>query len=63
MVVRRRLGASRARVVAQIVTDGPALALAAAALGLVVAQTTGQLCLAQDELRSLGTPCPSRWIF
>jgi predicted permease len=40
MVVRHALGASRARVVAQIVTEGLVLALAAAALGLVVAQTT-----------------------
>ena len=38
MVVRHALGASRSRVVAQIVTEGLVLALAAAALGLVVAQ-------------------------
>lgn len=40
MVVRHALGASRARVVAQIVTESLVLALAAALLGLVVAQTT-----------------------
>ncbi|HTI36420.1 MAG TPA: FtsX-like permease family protein [Vicinamibacterales bacterium] len=40
MVVRHALGASRARVIGQIVTEGLVLALAAAVLGLVVAQTT-----------------------
>jgi putative ABC transport system permease protein len=40
MVVRHALGASRARVIAQIVTEGLVLALAAAVLGLAVAQTT-----------------------
>jgi putative ABC transport system permease protein len=40
MVVRHALGASRARVIAQIVTEALVLTLAAAALGLVVAQTT-----------------------
>lgn len=40
MVVRHALGASRARVVVQIVTEGLVLALAAAAIGLVVAQIT-----------------------
>ena len=39
IVVRHALGASRARVIAQIVTEGLVLALAAV-LGLVVAQTT-----------------------
>jgi putative ABC transport system permease protein len=40
MVVRHALGASRGRVIAQIVTEGLVLALAAAVLALVVAQTT-----------------------
>jgi predicted permease len=40
MIVRHALGASRARVIAQIVTEGLVLSLAAAVLGLVVAQTT-----------------------
>jgi putative ABC transport system permease protein len=40
IVVRHALGASRARVVAQIVTESLVLTLAAAVLGLVVAQTT-----------------------
>jgi predicted permease len=40
MVVRYALGASRARVIAQIVTEGLVLALAAAVLALVVAQAT-----------------------
>ena len=40
MVVRHALGASRARVIAQIVTEGLVLTLAAAALGIVVAQFT-----------------------
>src|SRR5262245_52094569 len=40
MVVRHALGASRTRVIAQIVTEALVLALAAAVLGLVVAQTT-----------------------
>jgi predicted permease len=40
IVVRHALGASRARVIAQIVTEALVLALAAAVLGLVVAQTT-----------------------
>src|SRR5262249_8618783 len=39
MVIRHALGASRARVIAQIVTEALVLTLAAAMLGLVVAQT------------------------
>jgi hypothetical protein len=40
IIVRHALGASRARVIAQIATEGLVLALAAAVLGLVVAQAT-----------------------
>lgn len=40
MVVRHALGASRVRVIVQIVTEGLVLTLAAAMLGIVVAQTT-----------------------
>src|SRR5688572_13598305 len=40
IVVRHALGASRARVIAQIVTEGLVLALGAAVLALLVAQTT-----------------------
>jgi putative ABC transport system permease protein len=47
MVVRHALGASRARVIAQIVTEGLVLALAAAVLGLVVAQTTARYAWAR----------------
>ena len=47
MVVRHALGATRARVVAQIVTESLVLALAAALLGLVVAQTTVRYAWAQ----------------
>ncbi|MEO7272273.1 MAG: ABC transporter permease [Vicinamibacterales bacterium] len=47
IVVRHALGASRARVIAQIVTEGLVLALAAAVLGLVVAQTTVDLAWAR----------------
>ncbi|MGB2712824.1 MAG: FtsX-like permease family protein [Vicinamibacterales bacterium] len=47
ILVRHALGASRARVVAQIVTEGLVLALAAAVLGLVVAQTTVRYALAR----------------
>ena len=50
IVVRHALGASRARVVAQIVTEGLVLALAAAVLGLVVAQTTVRYALARATL-------------
>jgi hypothetical protein len=47
MVVRHALGATRARVIAQIVTEGLVLALAAAVLGLVVAQTTARYAWAR----------------
>ncbi|HEY1302521.1 MAG TPA: FtsX-like permease family protein [Vicinamibacterales bacterium] len=50
MVVRHALGASRARVIAQIVSEGLVLALAAAVLGLVVAQTTVRYALARASL-------------
>jgi predicted permease len=40
MVVRHALGASRGRVIAQLVTESLVLTLAAAVLGIVVAQTT-----------------------
>ena len=47
IVVRHALGASRARVVAQIVTEGLVLALAAAGLALLVAQATVRYAWAQ----------------
>jgi predicted permease len=50
MVVRHALGASRGRVIAQIVTESLVLALAAAALGLVVAQTTVRYAWARASL-------------
>jgi len=50
MVVRHALGASRARVIAQIVTEGLVLTLAAAVLGLVVAQTTVRYAWARATL-------------
>jgi predicted permease len=50
IVVRHALGASRARVIAQIVTEGLVLALAAAVLGLVVAQTTVRYALDRATL-------------
>ena len=50
ILVRHALGATRARVVAQIVTEAFVLALAAAVLGLVVAQTTVQDALARATL-------------
>jgi putative ABC transport system permease protein len=50
MVVRHALGASRARVIAQIVTEGLVLTLAAAVLGLIVAQTTVRYALARATL-------------
>jgi predicted permease len=57
MVVRHALGASRARVVAQIVTESLVLALAAAVLGLVVAQTTVRYAWARAaEITGDGLP-------
>ena len=50
MVVRHALGASRARVIAQIVTESLVLTLAAALLGLVVAQTTVRYALGRATL-------------
>ena len=47
IVVRHALGASRARVTAQIVTEGLVLALVAAVLALLVAQTTVRYAWAQ----------------
>ena len=57
LVVRHAIGASRARVVVQIVTEGLVLALAAAALGLVVAQTTVRRAWAQaSQITGDGLP-------
>ena len=50
MVVRHALGASRARVIAQVVTESLVLTLAAALLGLVVAQTTVRYAWAQASV-------------
>ena len=50
IVVRHALGASRARVIAQIVTESFVLTLAAATLGLVVAQTTVRYAWARASL-------------
>ena len=50
MVVRHALGASRARVIAQIVTESLVLTLGAALLGLVVAQTTVRYAWARATL-------------
>jgi len=50
IVVRHALGASRTRVIAQILTEGLVLALAAAVLGLVVAQTTVRYAWARASL-------------
>jgi predicted permease len=50
MVVRHALGAGRARVIAQIVTESLVLTLTAALLGLVVAQTTVRYALTRARL-------------
>ena len=57
MVIRHALGASRGRVVAQIVIEGLVLALAAAVLGLVVAQTTVRYAWARAS-RIMGETLP-----
>jgi predicted permease len=57
ILVRHALGASRARVIAQIVTECLVLALAAAVLGLVVAQTTARYALARAS-RIVGDGLP-----
>ncbi len=57
MVVRHALGASRGRVIAQIVTESLVLALTAAVLGLVVAQTTVRYALARAS-RIIGDGLP-----
>ena len=62
IVVRHALGASRARVIAQIVTEGLVLALAAAVLGLVVAQTTVRHAWARATSDHWGRACRSGWI-
>jgi predicted permease len=57
MVVRHALGASRARVIAQIVTEALVLTLAAAMLGLVVAQTTVRFAWARaSQMMGDGLP-------
>src|SRR5262245_14215718 len=50
IVVRHALGASRVRVIAQLVTESLVLTLAAAVLGLVVAQTTVRYAWARANL-------------
>ena len=57
MVVRHALGASRARIVAQIVTESLVLTIAAAVLGLAVAQTTVRYAWARaSQLTGEGLP-------
>jgi predicted permease len=57
IVVRHALGASRARVIAQILTEGLVLTLAAAVLGLVAAQSIVRFAWAQAS-RILGDDLP-----
>jgi putative ABC transport system permease protein len=57
MIVRHALGASRARVIVQIVTEGLVLALAAAVLGLVVAQMTVRFAWARAS-QTIGDSLP-----
>src|ERR671925_157969 len=57
IVVRHALGASRARVIAQIVTESLVLTLTAAMLGLVVAQTTVRYAWARaSQIMGDGVP-------
>ena len=57
MVVRHALGASRARVIAQVITESLVLTLTAAILGLVVAQTTVRFAWARaSQLTPEGLP-------
>lgn len=56
IVVRHALGASRARVVAQIVTEALVLTLAAAVVGLFVAQTTVRYAWARAAQMGDGLP-------
>ena len=57
IVVRHALGASRARVIAQIVTEGLVLTLTAAVLGLVVAQTAVRYAWARaSQIMADGLP-------
>ena len=57
MVVRHALGASRARVVTQVLTESLVLALTAAMLGLVVAQVTVRYAWARaSQLMEEGLP-------
>jgi putative ABC transport system permease protein len=56
IVVRHALGASRARVIAQIVTESLVLTLTAAMLGLVVAQTTVRYAWARASQLMEGLP-------
>ena len=57
MVVRHALGASRARVIAQIVTEALVLTLAAAVMGLVLAQTAARYAWVRAT-QILGEPLP-----
>ena len=60
MVVRHALGASRARVILQIVTEGFVLALVAAVVGLVVAQTA--MRYAWDQARKINGDGLPFWV-
>ena len=62
MVVRHALGASRARVIAQIVSEGLVLALVAAVLGACRGPDDSALCLGPGESDHWGRACRSGWI-